>query len=68
MGDDGLTVAGFWALLHASGVERLYRLQGSTNWMAIDRSGEPFTIRDPGDLAPDDRRASADEIIGLHGG
>jgi hypothetical protein len=65
--DRGLTGAGYWALLHDAGIEKLYQLKGGRRWMARNRHGSVFTVRDPGDMTPDQRRDIADDIIAING-
>jgi len=62
-----LTTAGYWATLHDAGIEKLYRVGNTNRWMARNRHGSMFTVRDPDDLTPEQRRDVADDIISLNG-
>lgn len=63
----GLTSAGYWARLRASGIAPLRQLPNSTNWNARNRDNEPCIIRDPADMTPDERADAADYYIGIYG-
>jgi hypothetical protein len=63
----GLTSDGYWARLKSSGIEPLYRLKNSSNWMARNRADEKFVVRDPADMSADERADAADDAITLHG-
>ena len=64
---ESLTAPGYWAMLHDAGIEKLYRVRKTLSWMARNRHGSHFMVRDPEDLSPDQRRDIAADIIGLHG-
>jgi hypothetical protein len=66
--EGGLTQPGYWAMLHGAGIERLYRIPGSLNWMAKDSNGMIFPVRDPTDLSPEQRAERAEETISLNVG
>jgi hypothetical protein len=66
-GGEALTAEGYWALLRSAGIERLQSLAGGRRWMARNRHNQPFTVRDPDDLTPEQRRDIADDIIAING-